>query len=178
MQSYNIDKILTSQSGIKIVEGGSSMKVEHDLFTRVLSLLSLFLIIGTTIALIVLWKRIPEEIPMHYNALGEIDRYDHKSGLIMIQFFSWLSYGSVVLAERIPQLWNTGVSVTNENQDAVYRTVKHLIVVTKFLVVLTFSWINLMAMISHPLGSWFMPVDLKLIFGSFIWSIVKLHRLQ
>ncbi|SDQ09900.1 SdpI family protein [Flagellimonas zhangzhouensis] len=33
-----------------------------------------------------IWNQLPQEVPLHYNAQGEIDRYGDKSELIMIPF--------------------------------------------------------------------------------------------
>ena len=44
------------------------------LLDRLMNWLSLLLLLGTTVFLVVSWPRIPSEVPMHFNALGEIDR--------------------------------------------------------------------------------------------------------
>ena len=50
------------------------------LLDRLMNWLSLLLLLGTTVFLVVSWPRIPSEVPMHFNALGEIDRWGGKGG--------------------------------------------------------------------------------------------------
>ena len=46
------------------------------------------LIIGglSIILPLIFWKYIPEELPIHYNAAGQVDRWADKSSLILLFF--------------------------------------------------------------------------------------------
>ncbi|MFA9378789.1 MAG: hypothetical protein ACERKZ_18895 [Lachnotalea sp.] len=71
---------------------------------------------------------------------------------------------------------NTGVQVTEENKERVYRILKNLIVTEKLLMVLAFSFISIISSLSLELPMWFLPLFLISIFGSIILYAVKLVK--
>ena len=50
------------------------MRRSRTIPDRILEVISLLVMIGTTFYLIVGWNSFPDRIPAHYNAAGEIDR--------------------------------------------------------------------------------------------------------
>ena len=113
----------------------------------------LICIIGTLLFLIINWNSIPDEVPGHYNAVGEIDGVTGKYSLIILLMINWVMYIGMSVIERFPQIWNTGVKVTEENT---YLTIN-----------------SARAMHLHP---WFTPVSLILVFGTLIFYIIKLLK--
>ena len=126
------------------------MKIKKNKYDIIISFLSLLCLVGTVVFLIISWKTIPDEIPGHYSAAGEVD--------------------------KVPQIWNTGVQVTEQNKEKIYRILKTMIGTIKLLVVLMFSYLTLYSTTGKSLSLLFMPVFLILMFGSvafFIFQLVK-----
>ena len=154
------------------------IKIERnalDVFEAIVSLAS---IIGVAAYLILAWNTIPDRIPMHYNAAGEINRWGDKSGLIVLPIISVILYGMITLIERFPQIWNTGVRVTDENRTQVYRLLKNLIACVKMMVLLVFGGLTVLSSLSLNLPIWFLLVFVVLLFGTIAFFIVKLTRLR
>lgn len=73
---------------------------KHSL-DKLMNRLSLLLLLGTAVFLAAYWRRIPEEVPMHFNAAGEINRWGSKWWLLMLPVITWLVYGFLTVAEQI-----------------------------------------------------------------------------
>lgn len=145
---------------------------------RIINILCLVMLVGTIICLIIAWDDIPDEIPIHFNASGEIDRMGDKVEIIMMPIFSWILFGTLFFVEMIPGAWNTGVKVTPENSERVYNIIKRMLVTIKFVLVLSFTVITVFIAIGKPLPGWFLPFELISIFGPMVYNLISLYRNQ
>ena len=122
---------------------------------KLMNRLSLLVLVGTVVFLAGYWKQIPAEVPMHYNAAGEIDRWGTKAELLILPVIAWLLYGLLTVVEQFPSAWNTGVKVTAENREQVYALLGHMLSTLKLLVMVMFAWITLWCALARPLPVWF-----------------------
>lgn len=121
------------------------MKLKKDKFEISMDCISLVSLIATAIFLILIWDKIPQEIPGHYNALGEVDKMTGKNSLLIVYFIGWVLFLTISILERFPKVWNTGVEVTEENRERVYRVLKHMLVTMKTFVAVLFSYLTVQA---------------------------------
>ena len=138
---------------------------------KLMNRLSLLVLVGTVVFLAGYWKQIPAEVPMHYNAAGEIDRWGARAELLILPIISWLLYGLMTVVEQVPSAWNTGVKVTVENREQVYALLGHMLSTLKLLVMVMFAWITLWCALARPL-----PVVLAAVFGNMAYWLVRLFR--
>jgi len=124
--------------------------------------------------LLVSWSSIPDQVPGHFSPDGTVTRWDTKSTLIIPPIISWVLFIGMSAVERFPQVWNTGVRVTEENQFRVYRAVKNLIRSTKLVMVMIFTGITLIQSLSQNLPGWFMPVFISLFAVLIVYHIIRL----
>ena len=143
---------------------------------RVINILCLLIMIGTIVWLVAIWDKIPEEIPTHFDYAGNPDSYGSKTEIIVIPIFAWILYGVMAFVELIPGAWNTGVKVTPENQARVYEIIKGMLVFLKLYIVCLFTLITIFSALAKSLPVWLLPVELIVIFGTIIVSIVRLYR--
>lgn len=153
-------------------------KIKSTPLGRVLNILCLVALGGATLYLLFSWNSIPNDIPGHYNALGEIDRVTGKGSLIFLMLFGWILYLGLSLIERFPSLWNTGVKITEENRERVYSALKNMLEVMKFLVVGNFCYLTISSAQGGALPSFYLPVFLILLIGSSVYYLLKLRRLR
>ena len=142
------------------------MKTENTRADRILDLLGWILLIGTLVYLILGWPSFPDQIPMHYNGAGEIDRWGGKGEIIFIEVMMY------------PQIWNTGVEVTAKNKEKVYRTLKYMLKTLKFLTALIFAYLIVNSLQSAPLPGWFTPAVMILVFGDMAFWLIRLFRIK
>ena len=154
------------------------MKTENTRADRILDLLGWILLIGTLAYLILGWSSFPDQIPMHYNGAGGIDRWGGKGEIIFIEVMMWILYLGIGVVEKYPQIWNTGVEVTVKNKEKVYRTLKYMLKTLKFLTALIFAYLIVNSLQSAPLPGWFTPAVMILIFGDRAFWMIRLFRIK
>lgn len=154
------------------------IKIERNALDIFEAIVSLSCLVGVTVYLILAWKTIPDQIPAHYNAAGEVNRWGSKSELIVLPIISWMLFGMITLIERIPQVWNTGVRITDENRTVVYRLLKNLIAWVKMITLSIFGSLTVISSLSLNLPIWFLLVFLVLLFGIIAYYIVRITRLR
>lgn len=154
------------------------MKIKNSKFDIGINVTCLVLLVGVVIFLIASWNQLPDQIPMHYNFAGEVDRWGSKSEAIFLPVISWFMFLFLTGVEHFPSIWNTGVKVTEENQERVYRTLKNMIMTLKLIVVCVFVILSLSTICGLSLEVWFTPVFCILIFGDLIFWIVRLMRIK
>lgn len=143
---------------------------------KLMNRLSLLVLVDSVVFLAGYWKQIPAEVPMHYNAAGEIDRWGARAELLILPIISWLLYGLMTVVEQVPSAWNTGVKVTAENREQVYALLGHMLSTLKLMVMVMFAWITLWCALARPLPVWFLPVVLAAVFGDMAYWLVRIFR--
>ena len=154
------------------------MKIENTKADRILDIIGWILLIGTLAYLILGWPSFPDQIPMHYNGAGEIDRWGGKGEIIVIEVVMWILYLGIGLVEKYPQIWNTGVEVTTQNKEKVYRILKYMLKTLKTLTALIFAYLIVNSLQGTPLPGWFTPATLILVFGDMAFWLVLLYRIR
>lgn len=144
---------------------------------QIMNRLSLLLLLGTVVFLTAFWQRIPDEVLMHFNAAGEIDRWSSRTELLILPVISWLVYGLLTVVEQIFRTWNAGGNGIKK-QEQVHILLRHLLSTLKLLVVVIFTWITVWCALALPLPVWFLPVTLVAVFGDMVYWIVRLIRAQ
>lgn len=152
------------------------MKIKPTAADIIMEALSLLLLAGTSAGLFFYWPSIPDKVPMHYNFAGEIDRWGGKGEIIFLLMIAWGIYLLITVTERFPRIWNTGVKVTPENRERVYRTLKYMIKTMKLIIAVIFTYLILHTLSGRNLPGWFTFAFLGLIFGDMIFWLVKLYR--
>ncbi len=152
------------------------IKIKRNALDIIEMIVSLLCLVGVVVYLIDMWSRIPDQIPAHFNAAGEANRWGSKSELIVLPIISWVIYGFITLVERYPQIWNTGVTVTEENRARVYRILKNMIAVIKMLMLAVFASITVLSSLVLRLPIWYLGVFLLAVFGSIALFLVQLNK--
>lgn len=143
-------------------------------FGRTMHILSVLCLTASTLFLAAGWNQIPEKVPGHYNFAGEADSMTGKGTLIFIPVMNWLMYLGISALEHFPQVWNTGVEITAQNRERVYRVLYHMIVSMKLSLVLIFSFMTVWH--KNYMPSWFFTAAMLLTFGPMLFFLIQLWR--
>lgn len=144
---------------------------------KVLNILGIIISAVVIIYFIFKWTSLPDTIPMHYNFAGEVDRMGSKSGLIMLAIVMILLTGSLIIIEKHPKLWNTGVEITEKNRVRVYTALRNMLCVTRFMLILVFSYLILVSCQLFTMEAWFMPTFIITCSIIVIYFIVKIYKI-
>lgn len=152
------------------------MKVKGSHWDQCKNILSVLLVVGMFLYLGFNWSNFPEKIPGHYNAMGVVDRWGDKVEIVALPLVAVLLYSVITVIEQFPSIWNTGVTLSEENKDRVYGTLKSMIVTEKFLVCGIFAYLFLKQATAEALPTLFLPIFFVLMFGSLAYYFVKLFK--
>ena len=141
----------------------------------------MIIVVSSWLLLFLNYSELPEIIPTHYNASGEIDGVGEKSSLIHLPTVATIIYIVLTLLARYPHLFNYSPEITEENAvrqytiaSAMVRYLKCSIVLIFFLIM--FKTIQSIEGSSEGLGQWFLPLVLGLVFVPILYFLVKSGR--
>ncbi|MDF2512256.1 MAG: hypothetical protein K0S04_2122 [Herbinix sp.] len=143
-----------------------------------LEVISFLILIAMFFSLYLNWSSIPEQIPGHYNALGEIDRWGNKSELLVLPVLSIFLYLLLTVICFFPAIWNLPTEVTDRNREFVYSNTLTMMILLKAVVLAIFFYLNLNSMQAKNLSVYFLPVMLFLVFGILIFFVVRIIRIS
>ncbi len=147
----------------------------YDILVNVVGVCSLG---GTTAWLLAVWKKISDDIPVHYDLMGQVDRMASKASLWMLVAVGWTMFLALSVVEHFPQIWNTGVQVTPKNQEMVYRILKNMLGTLKLIIAVLFSYLVLQSAFGGDLPPQFLPLFLLVTLGTLAFFLVRLIRLK
>lgn len=154
------------------------MEIKRSKYDGMVHVICMILLFGMSLYLILNWSELPSRVPAHYNAAGHIDRWASKAELWFLPLLGWILYIGITFIERFPQIWNTGVMVTEENRERVYRTLKDMIETVKLIIISVFTLLNINSFLAVELPIWFLPIFLILIFGTIFLFMRKLLKIK
>lgn len=152
------------------------MEIKHNKLDTIAEVFCMILLIVTTLYTIYMYIQLPEKIPIHYDVAGVIDRYGNKTEIFILLIITWFMYIGLSLVTRVPQFWNTGVSVTAENKDRVYRILKNMLKIIKMEIIVIFCYLIYNTTTLYNLPKWFVSVFLVLLFSTMLISFVILIK--
>ena len=157
-------------------DGGNRMLIGNRIIGIIINIICLIQIAGIVIYLIVAWDSIPDQIPGHFNASGEVNRWDSKGTLFLLPGIALVMLIVMSVVERFPHLWNTGVRITEENKFRVYAVLRGLLYSVKFIVVTMFVCLAIIQSLMQTLPMWFLPTFIAPLMITIILHIVLLVR--
>ncbi len=137
------------------------------------------------IILIILWtgtiagfSKLPDQIPSHFNAVGQADDYSDKTSIFTLPIVATVLYIGMTILNKYPHIYNYPATVTAENARRLYTSATKLIRVLKLAVVVIFSGIVFMTYktsLTHSdgLGAWFLPLAVGLMILPNIFYLLK-----
>ncbi|PRR81877.1 DUF1648 domain-containing protein [Clostridium vincentii] len=154
------------------------MKLKYTKFQIALEIIALLLIIWMIIFICTQWNKLPDQIPAHYNAMGEPNRWGDKIEIIIAPIISILLYATITIASFFPKTWNVPVRVTDSNKEVVYRYTRNLLILIKVEVIGMFFYTTYYTATSQSLSAYSMPVLLFIILGTPIYFIIRICRIE
>ena len=116
------------------------MKLPHTIPQKVLEILTLVLLLAQFLAPLLLWNRLPDPMPTHYNAAGEIDGWGGRGTVFVMAGFSLFVWLLLSVVNRLnPRSWNLPFTVPWGREVPVYSAVKTMLVALKMETVLLFA---------------------------------------
>lgn len=127
------------------------------------------------------YSSLPAIIPIHFNAIGDVDRYGKKEIIFLLPIMGTVLYMGLTALTKYPHLYNYSSSFTTENARYHYTNATRLIRFLKLVVVLLFLIVVVSTYFviigkTTGLGPWFMPLILALMLAPTLLFVVKSMR--
>ncbi len=135
------------------------------------------------ICVIIGYFSLPDIIPTHFNAKGEIDNYGSKLTIFLLPAFSTIIFIFLSWINKYPHIFNYPVKITEENAEAQYRLATRLIRILKLSILVSFILIFYIVIQSIS-GINKYSVQLVILFilfiiiSPFIYYIIKMFKIQ
>ena len=152
-------------------------KKEHIQVYKKLHRISLLIGALTILLPIVFWGKIPDQIPMHYNAAGVVDNWSDKASLILLFFVIALLMGVMSIAVYVVRV-NMESKHSKEAEKSTMRIAYPIVVIMNLAVQVMFAYITFCTVTCRPLGSMFLPIFLIVTFVPLGYLVYKSAKIQ
>lgn len=141
------------------------IKIQPDLIDNALDLISLGLVLFAFYFPFSVYSEMPDMIPSHFNAAGEVDALSGKEKVWWLPAITGVLYAGLFILNRYPHIFNYSVNITEENAEKQYTLATKLIrwinlYATGGLCYISYGVVNSAINTEESLGSWFLPVFL------------------
>ncbi|WP_163527497.1 DUF1648 domain-containing protein [Halobacillus ihumii] len=152
-------------------------------FEKLSTFISFLVMVITLIYLVVIWNKIPETIPVHFNLSGEPDNYGGKWSIIVLPIISLFIWVSFTMLEKYPHVYNYIVTIHERNAEAQYKNAVLMLSVLKLVICLLFSyltWVSIQIGMGYQsgLGGWQMLITLAGTLGVVMIFLIRSIRLK
>lgn len=151
-------------------------KIPSSGFHKGVEIITLVVLMTMIIYPLLIWNSLPDKLPMHYNAAGEIDRWGNRGELLILPVIGIFMYGLLTLVSSFPSAWNIPVAVNRENRSRVYQCTKSMLVLMKLEVILLFAYLEYQVTGQRELSGGFLGIVLFVIFGTLIYFIRRMYK--
>ncbi len=125
------------------------MNNKRKVFNQALLALSLLALAGTAVFLALYWRYMPEEIPTHFNAAGQIDGWGPKSSILLLPIVGAVMFGVFQF---------TAFIISNMKDAGAARPLRAMEVLCRslcFIITLMFAYTTVCSALCVSLGRWF-----------------------
>jgi uncharacterized membrane protein len=148
-----------------------------------LNIFSLLVFIGSVLYLLMEWSSLPNRVPMHYNLVGEVDKWGSKIMIFVSPIIGAILWIGLTILEKFPHIYNYMIVLTEENIEQQYKNGRIMINVIKneiFIYMAYCNWKDVKVAFGHDvvLENWDSLIFLFILFGSIAFFIIRSFRLQ
>ena len=122
--------------------------------------------------------KLPDIVPIHFDASGRPDGYGNKWTLFVLPFIASIVFAGLTYLNKYPWVFNYMVKITVENAESQYSSSTRMLRVIKCSIMLVFCLIALYSYWTaygktEAPGWWFLPLIMGIIFVPLIYLIIK-----
>ena len=139
--------------------------------------------VGSFLFLIYNWNELPDKVPAHYNALGEIDRWGSKMELFLLPIIGAVMAVLMQLLERFPETHNYPTRLNEENAKEFYLLSRKLVNQLKNLSLIFFALLLIESITTalgwgNGIGIWFLPIIIISVLIPIVLGLMKQKRIK
>lgn len=139
--------------------------------------------LGSLIFLIYNWNGLPDVVPAHYNALGEVNRWGSKMELFILPIVGAFIALLMQLFEKLPESHNYPERLSKENAKEFYLLSRKLVNQIKNICLIIFALILIESVsialgMGNGFGVWFLPIAILSALIPIVLVIIKQKKIR
>ena len=124
---------------------------------------------------------LPDQIPKHFNALGQVDSHGNRGIIWLLPAIGLFLYVGLTILNKFPFAFNYPTIITNENAEKLYTIGTRTVRLLKVIVVLSFVFLNFKTIEialnkSTEIGKFYLPIFLAVLIILIGTTIYKMTR--
>lgn len=149
------------------MEERPKIKIPLSTSDKIIEVTALLLLIIMWAAIFLTYRHLPIQVPLHFNAEGEIDRFGHKAELFIVPGIATLLYIALSFLSRYPHIFSYMRKVHRRNAKILYTNSIKILRLMKLIMMFIFCAIMFFsfraAFTGAGLEKWFVPVSIVLL---------------
>ena len=138
---------------------------------------------GSIVFLMINWSALPEKVPAHFNAAGEVDRFGPKVEMIILPILGAFVAGLMQWIERFPEKHNYPQRLNENNVKEFYLVSRKMMnrlknICLLFFALSSFEIITIAQGLENPLGNWLFPALIVSVAIVIVYGIIKQVKIR
>ena len=133
--------------------------------------LGLLTLLGVIAFVLLRWSSLPDRLPAHFAANGEISAWAGKSSLTLLLVLAPVMFAGMEVLSFFPQSWN----VPRRTPRALQATADAMAVL-RLVLALFLSYLAFCTATCRGIGAWVLPVTAVLLLGNLAYLLVNSFR--
>lgn len=127
------------------------------------------------------YAALPDTIPIHYNAVGEVDNFGNKKSLFLLPTIATVIVLIFGYLSKLPHTFNYMVDITQDNAQKQYTIASRMLRYLKLSIscvffLIFFRTLQIVNGKAGALGKYFLPFTLAIIFLPILYFLVQSVR--
>lgn len=115
-----------------------NIKVSASSWEKFFHLFALLLLIGLIVYVVMVYRSLPDQVPLHINLQGEVDDWGNKTTILALPLITVPLFIILYFLGNFPQVHNYPVKVTEENAEQLYRKSRLMLALMNFEIMVIF----------------------------------------
>jgi len=158
------------------MESRPKLNIQRTPLQNWINIISVFIIGGTAIYLLINYMKLPDQIPIHFNYLGEVDYWGPKESIFILLGVSILIYVLNTRTQRIPHKFNYIVEINEENAEKQYQMAVRMMSIMNLEIMSIIAYISWGIVENIQLNSYVMILFLIILFSTLIMYLVNSRK--
>jgi hypothetical protein len=157
------------------------IKLQLSISDKAIEIVGWIALLAMWIVLISNYTKMSATIPVHYNAIGQADRYGSKENILILPILGTVIFIGLTMLNRFPDIFNYPVEITIDNAQRQYLNATRMMRYLKLMIIVFFELILFIITNHSPghtglFGVWFIPMILGLFFMLLLIFVIKSYR--
>lgn len=159
------------------------LHIEKTMLEKVANSIGIVSIISMILYIVLNWSALPSDVPIHFNAAGEVDRWGSKWWMLFLPMITIALYIFMEVIERNPHTHNYPARLTEQNAAQFYKESCQTMNLTKNIATMMLAYIAVRSVLValekvQGLGIAIMGIFVLLLGVIIIRSMIRMSKIQ